>query len=104
MKKTNGKKESGKGDGWLSVCPNCGYVPKRAHIEKHFPNRILCPICDYEGPTIDVRAEDYSHKNFEIQKIPKADEGKLVLPEIILMLILSAIVVVILWKVLRPMF
>ncbi|MCX6772160.1 MAG: hypothetical protein NTV88_00100 [Candidatus Micrarchaeota archaeon] len=98
------KKVSGKGNGWLSVCPNCGYKPKSAHVEKHFPSRILCPICDYNGPTVDVRAEDYNHKNFETQKIPLPGEGKMVLPEIILMLILSAIAVLILWKVLRPLF
>lgn len=103
MKKSVEKKVSGKGTGWLSVCPNCGYVPKRAHIEKHLPSRILCPICDYNGPTIDVRTEDYSHANFETQRIPLEAEGKLVLPEIILMLILSAIAVIIIWKVLRPM-
>ena len=98
--KKSGEKESKE---WLSVCPNCGYQPKRAHIEKHLPSRILCPICDYHGPTIDVRAEDYNHANFETQRIRREDEGKLIWPEIILMLIISAVAVIILWKLLRPM-
>ena|SRR3989344_1130697 len=83
---------------WLRVCPNCGYQPKGAQFDKNQPHAFRCPICFYHGPAIQVKAQDYSHTEFEHQRIPDKHEGKLIWPEIILILILSALATVLLWK------
>lgn len=95
------KSPAGKHEGWLKVCPNCGYQPKAVHIEKKIPGRVKCPICFYHGPQIEVRAEDYAGIRFAHQKIPERDEGNMVLPEILLILILSALMAILLWKAAR---
>lgn len=85
---------------WLSVCPNCGYQPKGAQFDKN-QQAFRCPICFYHGPAIQVKGEDYHHAAFENQRIREPDEGRLVWPEIILILILSALATVLLWKAAR---
>ena len=86
---------------WLTVCPNCGYRPKGTQFGRKQPHRFRCPICFYHGPAIQVKAQDYSHTEFEHQRIPDKHEGKLIWPEIILILILSALATVLLWKAAR---
>lgn len=86
---------------WLRVCPNCGYQPKGAQFDGNQPHAFRCPICFYHGPAIQVKGEDYHHAAFENQRIREPDEGRLVWPEIILILILSALATVLLWKAAR---
>src|SRR3989338_1750230 len=89
------KKPSAKTPEWLTVCPNCGYpqkqlaaLQKAAHRLGRAPDlRISCPICFYHGPAIEVRAEQYREMKFAHQKLPERHEGKLVWPEILLILL-----------------
>ena len=93
------KDENDSGD-WLRVCPNCGYNLKGTP-HKYYPSRVRCPVCFYDGPAIEVRQEHYKEMRFAHEKMPERDEGKLVWPEILLMLVVSVAVVYLVWKLLR---
>lgn len=84
---------------WLRVCPNCGYQP-REKGGRFYPSRMRCPVCFYHGPTIEIQASHYGEMKFAHQRIPEKDEGKLVWPEIVIMLIVSAILAYAIWKLL----
>lgn len=92
---------SSKAGGWLKVCPNCGYQPKPQNFESRESNRFACPVCFFRGPAIQVKRQDYRPSAFEHQKMPEPHEGRMIWPEIILILVLSVLATVLLWKAAR---